>query len=63
MDKMRALQNALVLGFAIIVTSACVLVSDSSIADSESVIEDGVTYALTESGGGIMQQCLLLTIP
>ena len=52
MDKMRALQIALVLGFAIIVTSACVLVSDSSIADSESVIEDGVTYALTESGGG-----------
>jgi hypothetical protein len=51
MYKVRVIQLASILGLALFVVSSCILVSESD-ASGNSVEQNGVTYELTESGGG-----------
>ena len=52
MNKLQALQVFSIISLAVIATSVFVLVSESSDADSESIIDEGLTYTLVESGEG-----------
>ena len=56
LGKMKSIQLASILGLALFVVSSCILVSESD-ADGNSVEQNGVTYELTESGGGGLRHC------